>query len=101
MPAQLGADNVVRFADIEHFLRELAGNLGRGRAFVKSKRKFELQAPLSVRIEAPGVAWTVAASAVVVFIKDGFVGLEFTDFESAVLPKLDVLGEEASRNASE
>lgn len=100
-PAQLGADNVVRFADPAHFLRELAGNLGRGRAFVKSKRKFELQSSLAVRIEAPGVAWSVAAQALVVFVRDGFVGLELEDFENKILPKLDLLGEEAARNANE
>ncbi len=100
-PAQLGADNVVRFADPAHFLRELAGNLGRGRAFVKSKRKFELQSSLAVRIEAPGVAWSVSAQALVVFVRDGFVGLELEEFEDKVLPKLDLLGEEAARNASE
>jgi uncharacterized protein DUF4388 len=97
-PAQLGADNVVRFSDAEHFLRELSGNLGRGRAFVRTKRRFDLQATLAVRIEAPGVAWAVNAQAIVVFSRDGFVGLEFDDFESTVLPKLDMLGEEAARS---
>src|SRR5687767_623899 len=71
-PAQLGADDVIRFLDTEHFLRELAGNLGRGRAFVRTRRDFELQEALTVQIEAPGVGWKVMAEAVVVFARDGF-----------------------------
>jgi hypothetical protein len=100
-PAQLGADNVVRFADTSHFLSELAGNLGRGRAFVKTKRKLDLQSRLAVRIEAPGVAWGINAEATVVFVREGFVGLELVDFEEDVLPKLDRLAEEAARNSSD
>jgi hypothetical protein len=83
--------------DADHFLRELAGNLGRGRAFVRTKREFELQASVSVHIEAPGVDWTVPAEAVVVFSRDGFVGLEFEDFEQTVLPQLDRLGQQSER----
>lgn len=94
-PAQLGADNVIRFLDADHFLRELAGNLGRGRAFVRTRRDFELQTSIQLEIEAPGIPWKVDADAVVVFSRDGFVGLEFEDFEAVVLPKLDRLGQEA------
>ncbi len=97
-PAQLGADDVIRFSDTDHFLRELAGNLGRGRAFVRTRRTFELQEGLAVRIEAPGVGWTVDAEAVVVFSRDGFVGLEFENFEQSVLPELDRLGQAAERS---
>ena len=39
-PAQLGADNVIRFVDAGHFLSELAGNLCRVRAFVRSRGQF-------------------------------------------------------------
>ena len=80
-PAQLGADNVIRFVDADHFLSELAGNLGRGRAFVRSRRQFELRSALSVEIEAPGIDRRVPATAIVVFIRDGSVGLEFEDFD--------------------
>lgn len=96
-PAQLGADNVIRFLDVDHFLRELQGNLGRGRVFVRSKRRFELRTTLPLRIEAPGVAWGIPAQATVVFVRDGFIGLELEDFEAKVLPRLDLLGEEAAR----
>jgi hypothetical protein len=83
--------------DSDHFLRELAGNLGRGRAFVRTRREFELQDALTVQIEAPGVKWKVRAEAVVVFSRDGFVGLEFENFEQLVLPELDRLGQDAER----
>src|SRR5688572_18788128 len=96
-PAQLGADDIIRFMDSDHFLRELAGNLGRGRAFVRTRRPFELQEAVRVQIEAPGVTWTVRAEAVVVFSRDGFVGLEFEHFEQAVLPELDRLGQDAEK----
>jgi hypothetical protein len=96
-PAHLGADDVIRFLDTDHFLRELAGNLGRGRAFVRTRRTFQLQDALSVEIEAPGVGWRVRAEAVVVFSRDGFVGLEFENFEQAVLPELDRMGQDAER----
>lgn len=93
-PAQLGADNVIRFVDADHFLSELAGNLGRGRAFVRSRRQFELRSALSVEIEAPGIDRRVPATAIVVFIRDGSVGLEFEDFEAELLPRLDRLGQQ-------
>ncbi len=91
-PAQLGADNVIRFLDVDHFLRELAGNLGRGRAFVRSRRNFAVKSRVTVEVEAPGVSWRVSGEASVVFIRDGFVGLEFLDFENRMLPELDRLG---------
>lgn len=94
-PAQLGADNVIRFVDAAHFLRELAGNLGRGRAFVRTRRTFELRRPIAVRIEAPGIDQRVSASAIVVFNRDGFLGLEFESFEEDLLPALDALGQAA------
>lgn len=93
VPVLLGTDSVVRFQDAEHFLRELGGNLGRGRVFVKTKLRLEPQATLTIRIEGPGVSWGLSAEAVVVFSKDGYAGLEFEDFEASVAPKLDLLGE--------
>lgn len=95
-PAQLGADNVVRFLDCAHFLQELAGNLGRGRALVRTRRSFELGDRFTVEVEAPGVPWRVELDVVVVFSRSGFVGLELDRFEEA-LAALDRLGEAAER----
>ena len=80
-PAQLGADNVIRFLDAEHFLQELDGNLGRGRAFVRTRRSFELRTVLALSIEGPGVERRIPVRALVVFARSGFVGLELGDFE--------------------
>ena len=99
-PAQLGADNVIRFVDVAHFLRELAGNLGRGRAFVRTRRKFELRSLVDVQIEAPTIDRRVGGRAVVVFNRDGFLGLEFEDFEARLLPALDALGQAAEAQAA-
>ncbi len=96
-PAQLGADNVIRFVDLPHFLEELAGNLGRGRAFVRTRRKFELRSTIDVSIEAPSIDSRVEARGLIVFNRDGFLGLEFENFERDVLPELDALGEAADR----
>ena len=94
-PAQLGADNVIRFVDVAHFLRELTGHLGRGRAFVRTRRKFELRSSIDVKIEAPGIGRRVSARGFVVFNRDGFLGLEFEDFETRLARELDDLGRAA------
>ena len=94
-PAQLGADNVIRFVDVAHFLRELAGNLGRGRAFVRTRRRFELRSFIDVRIEAPMLDHRVGGRAQVVFNRDGFLGLEFEDFETELRQALSALGQAA------
>lgn len=99
-PAQLGADNVIRFVDADHFLSELAGNLGRGRAFVRTRRQFELRSALAVEIEAPGIGRRIPATAVVVSTREGSVGLEFEDFEDALLPRLDRLGQAVEASQS-
>ncbi|MCK6550541.1 hypothetical protein L6R52_32185, partial [Myxococcota bacterium] len=100
-PAQLGADDVIRFSDAEHFLRELGGNLGEGRAVVRSKRRFEARSAISVRFEAPGIAWGVSADAVVAFARDGLAGLDLVDPEGRVRAKLRMLGEEVAQSLEE
>ncbi|MEL7370250.1 MAG: DUF4388 domain-containing protein [Myxococcota bacterium] len=85
-PAQLGADDVIRFADTAHFQRELAGNLGRGRVFVRTRRKFELRSIIQVKVEVPSSYDLIDAAAEVVFNRDGFLGLELVDFIQTILP---------------
>ena len=98
--AQLGGDHVVRFLDAEHFLRELTGNLGRGRAVVRTRRPFAVEDHFRMEIEAPGVDWRVPCEARVVVVRDGFVGLEILRFSDEVQPELDELGTAAEANLS-
>ena len=99
-PARLGPDNVIRFVDVDHFRQELSGNLRQGRAFVQTSRAFKVMERVRLDIEAPGVDWRVAADAVVVFARDGFVGLEFQNFEKTVSTELDRLGQQADQPRS-
>lgn len=64
---------------------------------MRTRRQFKLRSTIRLSIEAPGVDWTVDTEAQVVFAREGFVGLEFTEFESKVLPRLDELGDDAER----
>lgn len=91
-PARLEADDVIRFHDGEHFLEELTGNLGRGRAFVQTDRSLSVNSRLTVILEAPGASETVTLEATVVFAREGFAGLELKDFENQ-LESLDRLGQ--------
>ncbi len=99
--AQLGGDDVIRFLDTDQFLAELGGNLGRGRAIVRSRRSFKLEDRLKIEIEAPNVTWTVACDARVVVVRDGFLGLELLEFEDHILPKLEDLGLQAQQNLAQ
>ncbi|MBI4817256.1 MAG: hypothetical protein HY791_13420 [Deltaproteobacteria bacterium] len=96
-PPQLGGDDVVRFVDADHFLREFGQNLRRGRLFVKTKRTFDEGSVVDVRIEGPGVDWVVEATGRVLTSRQGFLGLEVQNFQDDVFPTLDLLADEVER----
>lgn len=93
-PPKLGTDGVVRFDDAEHFLRELAENLRRGRLFVRAAPGVETEGLLNVEIEGPGAEWNVGATATVVLRRKDYIGLEIEDFDAEVAPTLDLLADE-------
>ncbi len=95
--AQLGADDVIRFVDGEHFLEEMAGNLGRGRALVRSRRTMTVGQRFPVEIEAPGAPHRVRLLAVVAMSDGATMDLRFADFEQR-LETLDALGDEVERS---
>ena len=94
-PPELGPDDVIRFVDLDHFLREVDGNLGRGRALVRSQRPLSLNAQLLVGIEAPLIGQQVWSDAVVVYAKEGLLGLEIVRFREEVESQLVSLREAA------
>lgn len=90
-PPVLGTDDIVRFAGLDHFLAEIAGNLGRGRALVQTSRSFELNTRLIIGIEAPVTGQRIPAAAAVVYAKDGLLGLEIIGFREQVRAQLTAL----------
>src|SRR5687768_17166904 len=99
-PPQLGDDDVVRFATPKHFLDEYAQNLSIGRLFVRTQKPLPAHARISIAIEVPNVDWRLAATAVVLLARDGYLGLELESFESKVQPTMVSFADEA-RRASE
>jgi hypothetical protein len=93
-PPQLGADDVVRYANAEHFLDDYRENLALGRMFVRTKRSFGVQSTLHIAIEGPGVEWSVGAEVMVLLSRSGFLGLEFLQFDEQVKPTLELMVEE-------
>ncbi len=93
-PPELGADGIVRFESADHFLRELAENLRKGRLFVKASKPCRPQDEIRLEIEGPGVGWNVGAAGTVLTARKGYVGLEIKDFEAEVAPTLDLLADE-------
>jgi hypothetical protein len=92
-PPRITDDGVVRFEDADHFLRELTENLRRGRLFARADRGFENNGELELRIEGPGVDWTVGVTATIVHRRRDYVGIELRR-AGEVMSKLDLLGEE-------
>ena len=97
--ATLGADGVISFVDANHFLEELAGNIGRGRAFVQSGQGLTVHDQITVALQAPGHPDRIVLEATVVFANPPFFGLEFTNFE-ANLDALDTMGRDIELRAS-
>lgn len=79
-PATLCSDGVIRFEDREHFLDELAGDLGRGRAFVRTSRAIAAGLRLRLELEVPETGTHIPVVAEVVFSRDGHLGLAFERF---------------------
>lgn len=94
-PPQLGGDDVVRFADVEHFLREFDQSLKKGHLYLRTKRAFQVGAKLPIKIEAPGVSFSISLETRVLLSQEGFVGLEALSFREKVLPTLELMAQEA------
>lgn len=93
-PPELGADGIVRFESAEHFLRELAENLRKGRLFVRAVQAYRPQEEIRLEIAGPGVDWNVGAAGRVLTARKGYVGLELKNFAAEVAPTLDLLADE-------
>jgi hypothetical protein len=64
--------------------------------YLRSKRAFQVGAKLPVKIEAPGVGFSLSLETRVLLSQEGFVGLEALSFREKVLPTLELMVQAAS-----
>lgn len=86
---------MVRFVDAEHFLKEYDQSLKKGHLYLRSKRAFQVGTKLPIKIEAPGVGFSLSLETRVLLSQEGFVGLEALSFREKVLPTLELMAQEA------